>query len=223
MPFQLPNLPALYPLDSLEPVPNPPGISQGNLSNHWDVIHRDFVMRANAAEIIYNDTSRPNHERAQALIELEETSAAHYMLTLFWDNLSPNASMSLPPPPSVREGGGNPSGILATMINQQWGSFSQFKADIRAQVVAHVGWGVAWVYYDRSGSDDIHIQIKNDYNLISSTIDAEVIMVIDFHDHAWLMDFASRGEYIDQIWQLINWNVVRTRLITGRSAAGFPP
>eukprot|EP00730_Choanoeca_flexa_P016222 TRINITY_DN7626_c0_g1_i3.p1 TRINITY_DN7626_c0_g1~~TRINITY_DN7626_c0_g1_i3.p1 ORF type:complete len:216 (+),score=32.73 TRINITY_DN7626_c0_g1_i3:179-826(+) len=193
MPFQLPNLPALYPLDSLEPVPNPPGISQGNLSNHWDVIHRDFVMRANAAEIIYNDTSRPNHERAQALIELEETSAAHYMLTLFWDNLSPNASMSLPPPPSVREGGGNPSGILATMINQQWGSFSQFKADIRAQVVAHVGWGVAWVYYDRSGSDDIHIQIKNDYNLISSTIDAEVIMVIDFHVSATVSFFESNA------------------------------
>ena len=121
MAFQLPDLP--YALDALEPY-----VSKKTLEFHYGKHHQAYVNKLNEAiekhpelgdktalELITDLDSIPEDIRGA----VRNHGGGHVNHSLFWTIMSP-------------DGGGAPSGGLATLIDESFGSFDEFKSAFKA-------------------------------------------------------------------------------------------
>jgi len=67
--------------------------------------------------------------------------------------------------------------------------------------------GSGWVFVNNNG--DIET-IKN--HAISGNSD-RIIILIDWWEHAWALDYQSdKSKYFDNIWKIMDWDVLSQRL-----------
>lgn len=105
--------------------------------------------------------------------------------------------------------GGTPSGDVASLIDEAYGGYAQWAADIKATGIAGRGW--AFLGYDR---DEQRV-----FNFIGDAQDTfpawnvELILALDVYEHAYYLDFqTARAKYIDAWLNCIDWNAVNARL-----------
>ena len=90
----------------------------------------------------------------------------------------------------------------AQLINKHHGSFREFKEEFTTVAMGIQGSG--WVYLSRNG--DVKT-IKN------HAIKNDIIMLVDWWEHAWALDYqADKARYLANMWKIINWDVVESRL-----------
>lgn len=99
-----------------------------------------------------------------------------------------------------------PKGASLALINRKYGSFADFKEQMKTEAMKIQGSG--WIYMSRNG--DIKTiknhQIKND-----------IALLIDWWEHAWAKDYgANKSKYFDNIWRCINWDKVNIRIYAGK-------
>lgn len=95
-----------------------------------------------------------------------------------------------------------PLGHSKEFIEKHFNSFNEFIEEITSVAMSFQGSG--WIYLSRSGSIKTikNHQIKND-----------IILLIDWWEHAWALDYKSRKDlYIKNIWKIIDWTVINERL-----------
>ena len=98
--------------------------------------------------------------------------------------------------------GNKPKGSCELLINKKYGSFDLFKKEFAK--VAMTIQGSVWVYMSRSGD------IKT---ITNHQIKKDVAMIIDWWEHAWALDYQSdKVSYLTNMWKIINWEVVNSRL-----------
>src|SRR6185437_1314126 len=138
MAFSVPPLPYAY--DALEP-----HIDKATMEFHHDKHHQAYVDKANAALEGTEWADKPVEEVLQNLDSLgdkkgpvKNNGGGHYNHSLFWENMSP-------------DGGGEPSGELASAIDSAFGSFSDFQAKLKETGVNQFGSGWSWLVHDGSG------------------------------------------------------------------------
>lgn len=93
----------------------------------------------------------------------------------------------------------SPSGAVKTLIDKHFGSYIDFKKDIKEQAMSLQGSN--WIYLSLSG------KIKTIKN---HAIRKDICLLIDWWEHAWIG--TDKVKYIDNIWRLINWDQVNKRL-----------
>ena len=94
-----------------------------------------------------------------------------------------------------------PSGPVAALINKKFGDFTRFKDAVAKAAMSIQGSG--WVYLSKNG--DIKV-IKNHAKR------NDIRLLIDWWEHAWYMDYGTdKRKYLDNIWRIINWNVINSR------------
>lgn len=99
-------------------------------------------------------------------------------------------------------GNNKPMGISLDLINNKFGNFNKFKDEMLKQAMSIQGSG--WIYLSRSG--DIKI-IKN------HQVKKDIALLIDWWEHAWALDYQSdKKGYMENIWRIINWEVINQRL-----------
>ncbi len=108
-------------------------------------------------------------------------------------------------------GGGAPAGKLADMINANFGSFDDWKKDLKATGVAARGW--AWLAYDWDTKTLFNYigDEQNTYPVWNCT----PIVAMDVFEHAYFMDWGTnKGGYIDAFLKQLNWQAVQARADT---------
>ena len=106
------------------------------------------------------------------------------------------------------EQGGEPSGALAEMIVRDFGSFANFKDDMKQTGIAARGW--VWLAYDWTTKKLFNYlgDAQNTYPVW----DATVLVALDTYEHAYWMDYGTgRAAYIDAFFKNMNWNVVEEK------------
>lgn len=105
--------------------------------------------------------------------------------------------------------GGPATGDVATLINDAYGSFEKWSADMKITGLSGRGW--AFLGYDR---DEQRV-----FNFIGDAQDSfpawncELLLALDVYEHAYYLDFqTSRAKYIDAWLKTIDWDVVDKRL-----------
>jgi len=64
--------------------------------------------------------------------------------------------------------------------------------------------GSGWVYLSTSG------EIKTIKN---HAVRTDIALLIDAWEHAWSLDYqADKDQYLDNIWRIINWEIVNERI-----------
>ena len=95
-----------------------------------------------------------------------------------------------------------PKGASLQLIEQVHGDFDAFKQAVKEEAMKIQGSG--WIYISTSG--DIKT-IKN------HAVRTDIALLIDWWEHVWALDYqADKAKYLENIWKIINWDVVNQRL-----------
>jgi superoxide dismutase, Fe-Mn family len=197
MAFSVPDLPYAY--DALEPT-----IDEQTMHLHHDKHHQTYVDKANAAlegtewadkeveEVLQNLDALPGDKRAA----VQNNAGGHYNHSLFWQMMSP-------------DGGGAPSGELASAIDSAFGSFDSFKEEFKAAGANRFGSGWAWLVKDSSGT----LAVTSTANQDSPISDGQTpLLGVDVWEHAYYLKYQNkRPEYLDAFWNVVNWDYVAER------------
>lgn len=112
--------------------------------------------------------------------------------------------------------GGDPTGPVADAINSAFGSFANWKADLKATGIAARGW--VWLAHDPAEGTLFNYigDSQNTYPVWGAT----PIFALDVYEHAYFMDFGrDRGKYIDAVLSVVDWDAVNTNLKTAQAVA----
>ncbi len=187
MKFELPELP--FPKDSLAPI-----ISEETLDYHWGKHHAAYVNNLN--NLVHGTefegmTLEEIIKKSQAGIF--NNSAQIWNHTFFWNCLSPN-------------GGGTPTGNVLKAIEENFGTFDDFKTNFSASATTLFGAGWAWLVKTSDGKLEI-VQTSNAGTPL--TTDKKPILTLDVWEHAYYIDYRNaRPKFIEKFWEIVNWDHV---------------
>ena len=103
------------------------------------------------------------------------------------------------------KGANRPTGQVAEFIDRKFGSYEDLKQKMKEEAMKIQGSG--WIFVNNNG--DIET-IKN-HELTGDS--KRVIILIDWWEHAWALDYqADKSKYFDNIWKIMDWSVISQRL-----------
>ena len=204
MPFELPDLP--YPYDALEP-----HIDAETMQIHHDAHHKAYVDNANAALAGTEWADRPVEAVLSAGIDVlpkdkqaavRNNAGGHANHSLFWQIMSP-------------DGGGEPSGDLASAINDVFGSVGDLKAAINDGGAKRFGSGWTWLVWDGTS-----LALYSTPNQDSPWLQSDVpLLGIDVWEHAYYLKYKNkRPAYLEAWWNVVNWDEVAKRYAEARAS-----
>lgn len=104
--------------------------------------------------------------------------------------------------------GGEPTGKLASAIDAEFRSFSDFKEKFSARAVGTFGSGWAWLVRNETGALEI-VSTSNAGNPM--TDGKKPLLTCDVWEHAYYIDYRNaRPKYVEAFWNLVNWEFVAT-------------
>ena len=116
--------------------------------------------------------------------------------------------------------GGEPTGDIAGLITSAFGSFENWKADLKATGIAARGW--VWLAHDYTDNSVFNYigDSQNTYPVWNAT----PLLGLDVYEHAYYFDFqTARAKYIDAFFQVIDWDAVNANLATAKAVAAAAP
>lgn len=190
-----------------------PTISANTLSFHYGKHHRGYLTTLNT---LLADTSSKAVKRLQGK-SLEEiihltykrrddistkiyrNAAQVFNHDFYWKSLSP-------------QGGGEPTGEVADLINKSFGSFSNFKTTLIDTATNQFGTGWAWVFVDRGRK--INIISTNDADTPLTMNRVMPLLTIDVWEHAYYLDYQNlRKAHVTAVVEnLLNWEFANQNL-----------
>jgi superoxide dismutase, Fe-Mn family len=192
--FTLPELSYAY--KALEP-----HIDAKTMEIHHTKHHQGYVDKLNKAledhpdyqnlelhDLLKKHDSLPNELKAP----VRKHGGGHANHTLFWRTMSP-------------DGGGEPSGDLATDIAGKFGSFESFKDKFKEAATSQFGSGWAWLLIK-----DGTLSIESTANQDSPWMENKVpILGVDVWEHAYYLKHQNkRADWIDDFFKVIDWDAV---------------
>lgn len=105
--------------------------------------------------------------------------------------------------------GGEPTGAIADAIKGAFGSFANWKADLKATGIAARGW--VWLAHDYT--DNSLFNYIGDAQNSFPVWNATPLLGLDVYEHAYFIDFGrKRPDYIEAFFKVIDWDVVNMNL-----------
>ena len=194
MMFELPSLSYAY--DALEP-----NIDARTMEIHHSKHHNGYTTNLNKAIANTSLSDKSIEEILNGLDlnnkALRNNGGGYYNHSLFWKIMSPN-------------GGGIPSGTLASAIDSAFGSFESFKTEFTKAAATQFGSGWAWLCVHSNGTVKVCATANQDNPLMPGIGCAGTpILGIDVWEHAYYLNYQNRRpDYIEAFFSVIDWNEV---------------
>jgi Fe-Mn family superoxide dismutase len=204
MAYELPPLP--YDYTALEP-----HIDELTMHLHHDKHHQAYVNNVNTAlqgqsqfenmtvdDLMRNLNSVPENIRAA----VRNNGGGHANHSMFWQIMKPN-------------GGGEPTGDLASAISSAFGSFDQLKAAFNDAGAKRFGSGWAWLVIGADGKLAVTSTANQDSPLTDGLFP---VMGNDVWEHAYYLKYQNRRpDYLAAWWNVVNWDEIAKRFAQGMS------
>jgi len=198
--IELPKLP--YASDALEP-----HIDKMTMEIHHARHHAAYVKNLNekladqpelqnlsVEEMLASKAAKVPEAIRQAVIN---NGGGHANHTLFWSTLGPKA-------------GGEPKGKLAEGIASTFGDFAKFKEKMTDAGMKRFGSGWSWLVKTPDGKLEVYSTANQDSPLMEGKTP---LFGIDVWEHAYYLKYQNkRKDYIDAVWNVVNWAEVEKRL-----------
>jgi Fe-Mn family superoxide dismutase len=197
----LPDLP--YDFNALEPY-----IDGRTMEIHHGKHHAAYVANLNKAleaaggsfgdqkleSLLANLNDLPEAQRTA----IRNNGGGHFNHTLFWN--------------VMKGGGASRSPELDAAISKAFGSFDAFKQAFSTAAATRFGSGWAWLLVK-----DGELKVTSTPNQDNPLMDASgtPILGLDVWEHAYYLHYQNRRpEYIENWWNVINWEEVSRRFAT---------
>jgi superoxide dismutase, Fe-Mn family len=197
--YTLPDLP--YDYAALEP-----HIDARIMELHHDKHHATYVKKANTA---LDQLAESRDSGDFALItklskDLAFNLSGHVLHSVFWRCLN-------------GDGGGKPQGELAAAIDDAFGSFDDFRAQLSeaTTTVQGSGWG-ALAWEPLAGRLIVEQVYDHEGNVGQGSAP---LLVIDAWEHAYYLQYQNDKEaWVDAFWEVVDWEQAARRFDQARSA-----
>lgn len=191
--------PLPYAFDALEPA-----IDARTVEMHYTFHHKPAVAAANKAE---EELGKARDSGDFGLVKFYEKELAyqlssHLLHTIYWSNMSGK--------------GGEPRGDLLKAISAYFGSYAKCKAHLSAATTAveASGWGI--LGYHASTKKLMILQCENHQKLTAWGVIP--LLVLDVFEHAYYLKYQNRrGEYVGNLFNIVNWDNVAERFESARA------
>ncbi|MCA1749360.1 MAG: superoxide dismutase [Parasphingopyxis sp.] len=195
MAFVLPELP--YSKDAFGET-----ISAETFDYHHGKHHNAYVSKTNDA---IEGTDLAGAKLSEVIVAAKEkgdqglfnNSAQVWNHSFYWQCLSPQKQ--------------NPSGKLAAIIEDCFGSKSEMLDKFKSEAVGHFASGWAWLVLD---GEELKITSLHDADTPVAHEGMKPLLTLDVWEHAYYIDYRNaRPDYIDALLeQAINWEFVARNL-----------
>jgi Fe-Mn family superoxide dismutase len=197
-PFKMTPLPYAY--DALEPY-----IDAETMKFHHDKHYAAYIQNLNSAINKYpNLKNKPAEDLIRNLDSLPKdirkavrnNGGGYINHKMFWEIMKPN-------------GGGKPTGKIAEAITANFKTFEAFKEEFNNAGKTRFGSGWTWLVLDKNGKLKVISTANQDSPLMQGLYP---IMGNDVWEHAYYLKYKNnRGEYLNQWWNVVNWNEINKR------------
>jgi Fe-Mn family superoxide dismutase len=208
MPFELPILP--YALTALEP-----HMSARTLEFHYGKHHKGYVDNLNKliTETGYENTDLVSTIKSSFVevtkkhkdepfnkqtVSIFRSAAQVWNHTFFWDSMK-------------QQGGGAPTGKLATLIDQSFGDLAGFKAKFKEKALKRFGSGWVWLVLTADGK----LEVTHTPNALCPMVFGQkALLTCDLWEHAYYLDYQNRRADMVQAFldHLVNWDFAAKNL-----------
>ncbi len=190
--YTLPELPYAY--NALEPY-----ISEEIMKLHHDKHHATYVSNLNVAIEKHPEFFEKTAEQLLVMLDklpedirtaVRNNAGGHVNHSMFWESMAPKS-------------GGEPSGDLAKVINDNFGSFADFQQKFNDEGLKRFGSGWVWLVKNELGKLEI-VSTANQDNPISEG--KKPIIGNDVWEHAYYLQYKNvRADYLKAWWNVVNW------------------
>jgi Fe-Mn family superoxide dismutase len=204
---KLPPLP--YDYSALEP-----HIDTRTMAVHHDKHHQAYVNNLNKALEGYPELQKKSTLYLlsdldgipeEIRLAVRNHGGGHLNHTMFWNSLH-------------YAGGGVPGGQLAESINEDFGSFNDFKEAFSNAGTTLFGVGWAWLCVD-SESKLLITTTPNQDNPISQGLIP--LVGLDVWEHAYYLKYENRrADYVAAWWNIVSWGYVAGNLAAAKIELG---
>ncbi len=190
--------PMPYPENALEPV-----ITEKTVQFHYGKHHKGYADKLNdlvkgtpladkkIEELITLSANQPDK------VALFNNAAQVWNHDFFWASMKPG-------------GGGTPTGKLADMIKESFGSFEEFKKQFIDTAMSQFGSGWTWLVID--GKNLKILKTGNADTPITQGL--KPLICLDVWEHAYYLDYQNRRKDFATVFldKLVNWDFAAARL-----------
>jgi len=195
--FEFKPLPYSY--DALEPT-----IDRLTLEIHFSKHHKayydNFMNAIKSSEMESMNILDIFKKISKYPMAVRNNGGGFFNHTFYWESMKAN-------------GGGKPIGKLSEAITKRFGSFDEFKKQLSDAGKTRFGSGWAWLCVDDKG-DLFVCSTPNQDNPLMDIAEKKGIplLTIDVWEHAYYLKYMNkRPDYLDAIWNVINWDEVARR------------
>jgi superoxide dismutase, Fe-Mn family len=200
--FQMKGLPYAY--NALEPF-----VDATTMETHYSKHHVTYCNKLNAA-IKGTDLETKTIEEILTKLDLNKAdvrnnAGGYYNHNFFFEIMAPNA-------------GGEPTETaLIEAINDDFGSFEDFKNLFSEKATKLFGSGWAWLVMDKTGKLVICTTPNQDNPLMPKMEQkGHPILALDVWEHAYYLKYKNkRKDYIENFFNVINWKKVAEKFANG--------
>ena len=134
-------------------------------------------------------------------VKMRNNAGGHFNHEMFWKSMQPKTADN------------KPTGILMESIEKTFGSFTNFKSQFGEAGKTRFGSGWVWLYIDASNKLKIGSTPNQDNPLMNlGEIKGFPLLGLDVWEHAYYLKYQNkRADYIENWWNVVNWNYVQTR------------
>ncbi len=208
-PYELPQLGYRY--ASLEPY-----IDVKTMETHYTKHHQKYVDELNAVlkgkprvakipleKLLSDPLKIPRALRTKIL----NNAGGHYNHSFFWLCMTPCSSRK-------------PTPVVEALLTKHFSDFDSFKTAFSTAAKSVFGSGYAWLVLQKDGSCAIITTANQDTPFSRGMIP---LLCLDVWEHAYYLKFHNRRpDYIDQWWNVVNWDHVE-QCYTDAQGSQRPP
>ncbi len=193
---EFPALPYAY--DALEPY-----IDARTVEIHYDRHHRayftNFVNAIKGTPFENSSIEKIFAEVSKAGDAVRNNGGGFFNHVFYWEGLG--------------KGSSGPSPELSAAITKAFGSFEKFKETLSNAAKTRFGSGWAWLYLTPDKNLAVGSTPNQDNPLMDiSPVKGIPLLTIDVWEHAYYLKYQNkRADYVDAIWNIVNWDVVNSR------------
>lgn len=193
-----------YAYNALEPY-----IDAQTMELHYSKHHKgyfnNFMAAAEGTEMLKMPLEQIFTNISKHSATVRNNGGGFYNHSLFWENMTPSKNEI-------------PTGLKAS-IEKDLGSVDSLKEAFGAAAKTRFGSGWAWLSADKDGKLFISSTANQD-NPLMDVVDKKgtPLLCLDVWEHAYYLKYQNRrAEYVDNFWNVVNWNVVNNRLTAALS------
>jgi superoxide dismutase, Fe-Mn family len=187
-----------YSFDALEPYIDALTMEL-HYTKHHQGYYNNFMKAADGTALLETPMQQIFAGISKQSATIRNNGGGFYNHTLFWENMSPSQT-EIP-------------AALKQLLENDFGSVDAFREKFGQAAKTQFGSGWAWLAVGEDKKLFVTATPNQDNPLMDVVPERGIpVLGLDVWEHAYYLKYQNRrAEYVDNFWNLINWNVVKNR------------